>query len=77
MRDLEELFYPYWAEHPPVHILVQAFLGAGKGKPRQRQPDDPRSLFAAQGFTAGDAAAGLATAPVYDFAQLKAATAHG
>ena len=22
----------YWADHPPVHLLVGAFLGAGKPK---------------------------------------------
>ncbi len=36
LLDFEELT-AYWAEHPPVHILVAAYLGLGKGK-RTRTP---------------------------------------
>jgi hypothetical protein len=31
LLDFEELT-AYWAEHPPVHILVAAYLGLGKQK---------------------------------------------
>jgi len=34
--DVEELT-AYWAEHPPVHILMGAYLGAGKPQ-RSRIP---------------------------------------
>jgi hypothetical protein len=31
LLDFEELT-SYWAEHPPVHILVAAYLGIGSKK---------------------------------------------
>jgi hypothetical protein len=39
LLDVEELT-AYWAEHPPLHMLVAAYLGLGKGK-RPRQPSAP------------------------------------
>ena len=39
LLDFEELT-TYWAEHPPVHILVAAYLGLGKAK-RTRMPSGP------------------------------------
>jgi hypothetical protein len=31
LLDVEELTI-YWAEHPPLHVLVAAYLGLGQGK---------------------------------------------
>jgi hypothetical protein len=39
LLDVEELT-AYWAEHPPLHMLVAAYLGLGKGK-RPREPSAP------------------------------------
>ena len=35
--DFEELT-KYWAEHPPLHLLVGAYLGVGK---QRRRPSGP------------------------------------
>jgi hypothetical protein len=40
--DFEELA-AYWAEHPPVHILVGAYLGIGKDT-RKPAPSMPTGL---------------------------------
>ena len=39
LLDVEELT-AYWAEHPPLHMLVAAYLGLGKEK-RPREPSAP------------------------------------
>ena len=35
--QVEELT-SYWAQHPPLHLLVAAFLGLGKDKQKQLPP---------------------------------------
>jgi len=79
--DLEELT-AYWAEHPPLHILVGAYLGIGKHRRKgessapQTQRTAANSDMAAllaelgPGFGAGDVHAGLALA-VLDFSELQ------
>jgi hypothetical protein len=79
--DFEELA-AYWAEHPPLHILVGAYLGVGKEKhkPMLSTPTAPAgttnsdlpSVLAklGPGFVAGDVHAGLAPV-VLDFAELQ------
>ena len=75
--DIEELT-AYWVEHPPVHILVGAYLGVGKHQ-RKRAPSagsnpgsDIQVLLAelGPGFGAGDVHAGL-PGVVLDFAELR------
>ena len=78
--DLEELT-KYWVEHPPLHILVGAYLGVGK-QPRPTPPGPAGSPGAAgfhrdavlaelgPGFGAGDVHAGLAPVEL-DFAELR------
>ena len=72
----------YWAHHPPVHLLVAAYLGVSKNKnPRmpptsmgrgQRSSSDSSSLLAqlGPGFDLGDVNAGLSPA-ILDFAELR------
>jgi hypothetical protein len=79
--QIEELT-SYWAQHPPVHLLVAAYLGVGKNKDarlpptsmdRRQQPSSDSSSLLAQlgpGFGAGDVNAGLSPV-VLDFAQLR------
>ena len=79
--DVEELT-AYWAEHPPVHILVGAYLGAGKPQ-RSRTPlagsapgraalSDIQGIVAelGPGFGTGDVHAGL-PGVVLDFTELR------
>ena len=81
LLDFEELT-KYWAEHPPLHILVAAYLGAGR---QQHRPtgaglDDSRNAASSNseevlaelgsGFRAEDVHAGL-TPVVLDFAELR------
>jgi len=79
--DLEELT-GYWADHPPLHILVAAYLGVGKHR-RQRKPSVPASQRPAAdpdltalltelgpGFGASDVHAGLGPV-VLDFSELR------
>jgi hypothetical protein len=79
--DVEELT-AYWSEHPPVHILVGAYLGAGKNQRRQTPaacsapgraaPADLHGILAGlgPGFGTGDVHAGL-PGVVLDFADLR------
>jgi hypothetical protein len=79
--DFEELT-EYWAEHPPLHILVGAYLGVGKQlrRPTGSSLDDPRNAEGSNseevraelgpGFHTGDVHAGL-TPVVLDFAELR------
>jgi hypothetical protein len=79
--DFEELT-EYWIEHPPVHILVAAYLGVGKhqrkrtssvpGRPSSAAGSNLEVLLAelGPGFGAGDVHAGLAPV-VLDFAELR------
>jgi hypothetical protein len=78
--QVEELT-SYWVRHPPMHLLVAAYLGVGKQKqsrlppvwtaPRQQQSSDVGSMLAqlGPGFGAGDVHAGLSPV-VLDFAEL-------
>jgi hypothetical protein len=77
--DFEELT-KYWVEHPPLHILVGAYLGVGKhrwptvsGPDRARGTDTNLDAVLAElgpGFGAGDVHAGLA-AVVLNVAELR------
>ena len=80
--QVEELT-AYWAHRPPVHLLVAAYLGLGKGKRLPETPPvspdngDARSAHSASlltrlgpGFAGGDVHAGLPPA-VLDFAELQ------
>ena len=79
--DFEELT-AYWVEHPPVHILVGAYLGVGKyqrtpipsagSSPGRAASSDLQGLLAelGPGFGAGDVHAGL-PGVVLDFAELR------
>ena len=79
--QIEELT-SYWAQHPPVHLLVAAYLGVGKNKTarlplasmgrERRSTSDSSSLLAqlGPGFGAGDVNAGLSPV-VLDFAELR------
>jgi len=76
--DFEELT-KYWAEHPPLHIMVAAYLGAGK-QPTGPSLDDSRNAEGSNpeevraelgpGFPTGDVHAGLRPV-VLDFAELR------
>jgi hypothetical protein len=74
--QIEELT-SYWAQHPPLHLLIAAYLGVGKGKQassvgRERRPSsDVGSTLAhlGPGFNAGDVHAGFSPV-VLDFAEL-------
>jgi len=79
--DFEELT-AYWVEHPPVHILVGAYLGVGKyqrtrihsagSNPGRETGSEIQALLAelGPGFGAGDVHAGLPRV-VLDFAELR------
>jgi len=79
--EVEELT-AYWAEQPPVHILLGAYLGVGKHRRRQTPsagsepgraaPADLHNFLAelGPGFGAGDVHAGL-PGVVLDFAELR------
>jgi hypothetical protein len=79
--QIEELT-SYWAQHPPVHLLVAAYLGVGKNKNalmpstsmgRRQQPTSDSSSLLAQlgpGFGAGEINAGLSPV-ILDFAELR------
>lgn len=83
LLDVEELTR-YWIDHPPVHLMVAAYLGIGKGNGRRRTraaaaaPSikganaDVGALLAELGpsFAGGDVHAGLAPV-VLDFAELR------
>lgn len=79
--DFEELAR-YWADHPPVHILVAAYLGLNK-YPHQSTPNGPVNTGPAAGsnleellaelgpgFGVGDVHTGLDPV-VLDFAELR------
>ena len=71
----------YWAEHPPLHLLVGAYLGLGNDARMQTSrksaaPDAPSASGVGSvlsqlgpGFGSGDVHAGLAPV-VLDFAEL-------
>jgi len=80
--DVDELI-AYWAEHPPVHLLVGAYLGAGRHQRRSPPPansgrgsahSDPSGILAelGPGFATGDVHAGL-PGVVLDLAKLRSA----
>jgi hypothetical protein len=78
--QVEELA-SYWAQHPPLHLLIAAYLGVGKEKHArppaslkrmQRSSSDVGSVLAhlGPGFSSGDVHAGLSPANL-DFAELR------
>jgi hypothetical protein len=79
--QVEELT-SYWAQHPPLHLLVAAYLGIGRNSKarlpptsmgRGQQPGSDSSSLLAQlgpGFGAGDVNAGLSPV-ILDFAELR------
>lgn len=79
--QIEELT-SYWAQHPPLHLLVAAYLGVGKNRHPQQSPtsmgrgqrpsSEASSLLAqlGPGFGAGDVNAGLSPV-VLDFPELR------
>jgi len=79
--QVEELT-SYWAKHPPLHLLVAAYLGVGKDRrPQvppafmergQRPQSDADTVLArlGPGFSARDVHAGL-TPVALDFAELR------
>lgn len=81
LLDVEELT-AYWAEHPPVHILVAAYLGVGKNRRGQTPAagSAPSRAVSAglqgivaelgPGFGTGDVYAGL-PGVVLDFVELR------
>lgn len=41
----------YWMDHPPIHVLVAAYLGAGADKPKKaRTMDEMIADFSGMGF---------------------------
>ncbi len=76
LPTIEELYYPYLAEHPPTHLLVAAYLGVkptnSGGRSAMQQPlaQDFTELSTFPGMTGGDIHAGL-PAPTFDFAELR------
>jgi len=84
LLDVEELTR-YWVDHPPLHLMVAAYLGVGKGDGRRvrarllaaaplENSANPEvgALLAELGpsFTGGDVHAGLAPV-LLDFAELR------
>jgi hypothetical protein len=75
LLDFEELV-GYWSEHPPLHVLLAAYLGVGAKNMRRSPPApgkaDHSTLLAELGpsFAAGDVHAGLG-AVALDFQDLK------
>lgn len=84
LLDVEELSR-YWVDHPPLHLMVAAYLGVGKGNGRRARPGpvaatasggdantDVGALLAELGpsFAGADVHAGLAPV-VLDFAELR------
>jgi hypothetical protein len=47
MEDVEDLM-GYWVDHPPVHVLVAAYMGV-KPAERSGSVDDVRDLVARSG----------------------------
>jgi hypothetical protein len=80
LLDVEELTR-YWINHPPLHLIVAAYLGVGKrsrfGSLAPAPPVKPENLDIGavlaelgSGFAGGDVHLGLAPV-VLDFAELK------
>ena len=78
--QIEELTC-YWAQHPPLHLLIAAYLGVGKTKNallpstsvgQGQQPNSDSGSLLAQlgpGFGTGEVNAGLSPVAL-DFAEL-------
>ncbi len=83
LLDVEELTR-YWIAHPPLHLIVAAYLGIGEsakqtcaGPPAPASPANRKNLEVGailaelgSSFTGGDVHMGLAPV-VLDFAELK------
>lgn len=42
--DLRD-FQSYWAEHPPLHVMVAAYLGIGRSRPTKTSPAELLAQF--------------------------------
>jgi hypothetical protein len=80
LLDVEELTR-YWINHPPLHLMIAAYLGVGKrtrfgslapGPPATGKNLDVGAVLAelGSGFAGGDVHLGLAPV-VLDFSELK------
>jgi len=58
LLDFEELA-AYWAEHPPVHILVAAYLDAGRAKRARIPLDTPQERSSGPGSGAASDAGSI------------------
>jgi hypothetical protein len=82
LLDVEELTR-YWIDHPPLHLMVAAYLGVARTKGERTSPGrskigrygDVRMVLAELGpsFATGDVHAGLAPVTL-DFAEPKRQT---
>ena len=71
LLDVEELM-AYWADHPPAHILLAAFLGGGRDRQKPGPTAAPQAMLdkLGPGFHAGDVHSGLGAA-VLNIAKLR------
>jgi hypothetical protein len=75
--DFQKYFLPYWNEHPPVHVLVAAYLGfkpqtgAGMTPQSTQSPQNISELLSMPaGMMEGDIHEGLPE-PILDFAEFQ------
>lgn len=40
-----EAMQAYWREHPPLHLMVEAFMGIDSKKPQAQLDESGNSLF--------------------------------
>lgn len=78
---LEERYFPYLTDHPPVHLLVAAYLGVkptrAAGRPHNPAPPSDVAELLQHGFAAKqDVHEGFGSAAILDFAELKRAHAN-
>ena len=71
LLDVGELM-AYWADHPPAHSLLAAFLGVGRDRQKPSPTAAPQNVLArlGPGFHSGDVHAGLGAA-VLNIARLR------
>lgn len=84
LLDVEELT-GYWIDHPPLHLMVAAYLGLGKSNSRRASSESSAAKRRGRGsdseigallaelgpsFTGGNVHAGLAPV-VLDFTELR------
>jgi hypothetical protein len=73
------LYLPYWEQHPPLHLLVAAYLGVKPSGKKAKMPDNREaiadlakhgSFLPGAGWGTGDPHEGL-RAPILNFEELK------